>query len=253
MDVALDYVFTCYTIGDLDTEGFIYDQNCNLLFSDDDSGTGTNFHFSFDNTAVPYGSFVDYFVIAIKAYNNRDTGGYILVAEKNILYGAVPVTPYDDIHGDTFSTATEVELGSATDGALYPITDKDYFKIQVPSPGRLNITYSSTSVPSNFLDADIYDSSGTLHSSANLERSGTYYICISTPSWPETYGHGEYTLFVDFVGDGSNDDSDNNVDDDSDDGDDDSGDDDDTPVTPTSNASGGGGGGGSCFLRTLAF
>ena len=82
-------VFTCYTIGDLDTEGLVYNQYCdNLIITDDDSGSGLNFHISFDSRTV--NTFIDEFVIAVKAHNNRDTGGYILYVNRDTSSGAEP-------------------------------------------------------------------------------------------------------------------------------------------------------------------
>jgi parallel beta-helix repeat protein len=78
--------YTFYTSGSIDTYGYLYDENQTLLVSDDDSGGGMQFRFSYNITRSG-----DYY-LRIRGYSNDTLGDYTL----NYYYelGSLKITPH---------------------------------------------------------------------------------------------------------------------------------------------------------------
>lgn len=65
--------FTVYTTGSTDTYGYLYNSSGNVLASNDDSGTGSNF--KIEEFIFSTGTYY----IKVKGYSSSDTGSYTLV------------------------------------------------------------------------------------------------------------------------------------------------------------------------------
>jgi len=112
-----------------------------------------------------------------------------------------------DIHGNDFSTAANIGINSNTNAAIDAWNDSDYFKVSVPSKGRLEIK-------SSYLGgSDITDTKAWLYNSgrgqvafnrdgkvdenfliSEILNSGTYYIHVKG----ENFDSGAYRLNVKF-------------------------------------------------------
>ena len=114
----------------------------------------------------------------------------------------------DDDHGDSTSTATDVAVPGAAAGRIDPVSDQDYFRFRLSSPGTI-VAWSS-----GLLDTygALYDANGRRlaenDDSANslnfrIERpsaAGTYYVSVAS------FGRslvGAYTLHLSLKGSGS--------------------------------------------------
>ena len=169
---------TAYTTGSTDTYGFILDSSGSVLDDDDDGGEGWNFRVSASVSAGTY-------YILVEGW---DTGDYTLNVQ-------VQVQEADD----TLEGATEVSLGSSTDGSLSE-EDTDYFRVTMTGSGILTVS-TTGSVDT---EGAILDSSGTVlaRDSDSGEgwnfrvsvpvSAGTYYIAVE--GWGSDTG--DYTLDV---------------------------------------------------------
>ena len=77
--------YTIYTLGSLDTVGFLYDVNCNRLNYNDDGGSGLNFKM------VSWLTKSQTYYIKVKAYGNN-TGSYSVIATDTIFVESIAIT-----------------------------------------------------------------------------------------------------------------------------------------------------------------
>ena len=190
-----------YTTGDLDTRGWLYDSNGDLLEFDDNTTSGgviveTNFR-------IPWTLGPGVYYVSVRSADGVATGDYTLH------------TRAED-HGHSFDTATTLPLGSSAAGRIDPGFDRDVFKLDLSgTSGTTDVWIYTTG------DLDtrgwLYDSSGDLlvfnndsytvgrETSFSLRRNlprGVYYIFVR--SWLTADGDfatGDYTLHAEAVTD----------------------------------------------------
>ena len=124
-------VLTVYTTGGLNTTGVLQNSASDSLATDDDGGSGDNFHI--EHTVTPG----TYFVKVEGVGSN--TGDYTIHARVE----AVAVG-----RSHTRSGATRLPLGSSRLGRIATLDDVNYFKVQVREFGVLTI-YTTDDVFSN--------------------------------------------------------------------------------------------------------
>ena len=117
---------------------------------------------------------------------------------------AEDVSPASDDHGDTSDQATNVALGSSTQGHLESPGDIDYFRFEISGAGTLTVyttgdtdTYGNLWGNDQWLDWD--DDDGDYYNFL-IERtvsSGTYFIRVR--GYDEDSTTGQYTLVVRFT------------------------------------------------------
>ncbi len=112
---------TVYTTGNLDTYGHL------SVPSYDDSGDEKNFRISAD--IVHPGTYF----IGVGA-NLRATGSYVVWTH---FVGFPP-----DQHGNTRADATPIPVGGSVPGEIWEEDDDDFFRVEVPRPGRLRVIVS---------------------------------------------------------------------------------------------------------------
>ena len=194
-----------YTTGTLDTQGWLYDSNDDLLISNDDTTRGgeiveTNFRILWTLTPGVY-----YVSVRSADRKSTTTGDYNLYFQTRI-----------DDHGNSFPTATRLQLGSSVVGSIEdPGDDRDVFKLDLSGrSGTTDVWIYTTG------DLDtrgwLYDSNGDLlvfnnnsyiagrETSFGLRRNlprGVYYISVR--SWLTADGDydatGDYTLHTEAV------------------------------------------------------
>lgn len=113
--------------------------------------------------------------------------------------------PITDDHGNTIATASAIDLNSTVAGRIESAADLDFFRIQIPNPGRLTVfTTGSTDTFGELRDAaggliesndDATDRNFRL--SRNLQ-AGTYYLSVRHFLPAST---GDYALRVEFIPD----------------------------------------------------
>ena len=136
-----------FTTGPTDTVGTLTPPNGQRV-PDNNSGDGNNFSFLWDD--APAG---EYFV-AVRG-NDRATGPYAFHVAR---------PPHPDDHGDTESTATEIDVPSTTHGTINHADDVDYFRFRVTSAGkRLAVSTPNTST---------FVSGALVHESSQRWRDG---------------------------------------------------------------------------------
>ena len=179
-------VLTVYTTGGLNTTGALQNSASDSLATDDDGGSGDNFHI--EHTVTPG----TYFVKVEGVGSN--TGDYTIHARVE----AVAVG-----RSHTRSGATRLPLGSSRLGRIATLDDVNYFKVQVREFGVLTI-YTTDDVFSNRggTKGTLEDSSGshlTTRSGGNfriehLVTPGTYYVKVGgTP-----YYYFDYIIHASF-------------------------------------------------------
>ncbi len=130
------------TFGGIDTYGTLYDTDSRIVTeNDDDDDIGHNFLISRHVAAGVY-------YIEVRHYDLFGTGSYQLVSQ---------FTPGEggDDHGDTLATATVIEPDSTTAGRIDPEGDVDYFRIEVPTAGTLEVrTLGGIDTYGTLYDAD---------------------------------------------------------------------------------------------------
>ncbi|GFZ31506.1 hypothetical protein CSC2_20320 [Clostridium zeae] len=106
---------------------------------------------------------------------------------------SITVTTYDDDYGDTFDTATSLELGKIKSGSINYSSDYDYLTFNALSSGTSNIkVINGANVNLYLYDKNknvMTSGSGTI-SSATLVSGETYYLRISYS------GTGSYSLLI---------------------------------------------------------
>ena len=194
-----------YTTGTLDTQGWLYDSNDDLLISNDDTTRGgeiveTNFRIPW--TLTPGGYYVS---VRSADRTSTTTGDYTLYFQTRI-----------DDHGNSFSTATTLPLGSSVVGSIEdPGDDWDVFKLDLSGRSGTTDVWIYTT---GGLDTRgwLEDSNGDLlvfnndsyiagrETSFGIRRNlprGVYYISVQ--SWLTADGDydatGDYTLHAEAV------------------------------------------------------
>src|SRR4030042_7103909 len=186
-------VYVIYTRGTMDTSGFLYDSN--YAYITNDSGSGELNNFRIVRTLNP-----GTYYIEVSKYSNG-TGNYELHIE-----GPGAGTVSDD-HGFSCWSATPVNVGSITNGAIDIPGDKDYFKFTVNQAAVYVIYTRGTMDTSGFLYDSNYayitndSGSGELNNFRIVRtlNPGTYYIEVSKYS----NGTGNYELHIEGPGAGT--------------------------------------------------
>ncbi|MGB0644434.1 MAG: choice-of-anchor D domain-containing protein, partial [Akkermansiaceae bacterium] len=126
-------ILTAYTVGTTDTYGTVED------LEDDDEGPGTNFLLS---GPVPDAGT---YYLEVSGFETT-TGDYALVLH------FTPETNLDDhFNGPSDANVTVVQPTSMTSGSLEAASDADYFAVEVPSSGVLQITTTGSTDTFGFL------------------------------------------------------------------------------------------------------
>ena len=119
-----------WTTGDTDTRGRLFAGADETGFasdwahaSNDDGGAGGNFLFEELLGARVY-------FLEVRGYRGATTGVYTL---------HVAFTRRSDDHGDTRTDATSIALPSSTHGTSHAAYDADYFRLELPEPGTLEV------------------------------------------------------------------------------------------------------------------
>ena len=98
--------YTVYTIGSLDTYGYLYDSNSNQIDSDDDNGTGMNFKMVYHLTANQT------YYIRAKAYGNS-TGSFSIAVTDTVFVESVMIdASYVTLNKDETATLSATVLPS---------------------------------------------------------------------------------------------------------------------------------------------
>lgn len=185
--------YTVHTQGSLDTVGYLYDSYGNQIAYNDDGGNGLNFNFW---AQLEY---YETYYIRVKAYGSN-TGNF-----------DIRVSYFDDDHGNTMDSATEVigvyyhdksitgELHSQDDVDYYTFVPAENCVMEIYTEGDTN-TYGQLYCASGGLLASDTNgnSNGNFKITAHLEAMKRYYITVSHNS---STGYGEYTLRFKFVKD----------------------------------------------------
>ena len=176
------------TTGSTNTSGELTRKDGTLVDNDEDSGDGLNFRIVED---VPAGTYY------IRVSGDRGaTGAY----ELHLAFDAEDVEVGDD-HGDTAAAATNVAVPSSTAARLGVSDDIDYFRLEVPSRGRLTAeTHGDMDTVGRLEDASGHqvasDDDGGPEANFKIEADvteGTYLVRVSGRG-----ATGFYTLHVAF-------------------------------------------------------
>jgi len=187
VDVPESGTLTVYTTGNSDTYGYLKNSGCSQLVTNDDSGPAYNFQIS---RAVSRGTYY----VGVRHYSASRTGEYDLNVE---------FTPDDD-HGDNCSTGTPVNVATTTGGIIGTSRDYDYFRVDLPASGTLNVYTNGNSDTYGYLKNSACTQIGNNDDSGagyNFRISqdvsaGSYYVGVRHYSSNRT---GAYTLNVEFT------------------------------------------------------
>ncbi len=176
-----------FTTGNTDTFGILYNNACGAIAFDDDRGEGLNFRIS--GSIAP-----GIYFVSVRHFSSSGTGTYTLHVEFD--------SALDD-HGDSCATATALNLNSSTAGQVNAQGDQDFFRIQVPTNGRIRLfTSGSTDTFGDLRNSSCTSIASNDDSGAGrnflIEGSiaaGTYFISIRHFS---AFSTGAYTLHVEF-------------------------------------------------------
>ena len=149
-----------YTTGELDTQGWLYDSNGDLLTSDDDTTSGnevidTNFR-------IPRPLAPGVYYVLVWSADRVATGDYTLHAKA-------------DDHGHYFDTATTLLLGDSAAGRIDPGYDRDVFKLALSGTSGTTDVWIYTTGNLDTLGG-LYDSNGNLLTSDDDTTSGSEVI-----------------------------------------------------------------------------
>ena len=183
-----------YTAGSLDTQGWLYDSNGDLLEFDDNTTSGgviVETNFRIPGTLAP-----GVYYVAVYSADSTTTGDYTLHAKS-------------DDHGGFLDTATTLSLGSSVAGSIDPDFDRDVFKLDLSGASGTTDVWIYTA---GDLDTQgwLLGSSGDLlvfnqdsfidgrrtnfHLRRNLS-SGVYYLEVQSRDG----AIGDYTLYAEAV------------------------------------------------------
>ena len=185
--------YTIHTQGNLDTVGYLYDSYGHQIAYNDDGDNGLNFNI------LAQLDYYETYYIRVKAYGSN-TGNF-----------DIRVSYFDDDHGNTMDSATEVigvyyhdksitgELHSQDDVDYYTFVPAENCVMEIYTEGDTN-TYGQLYCASGGLLASDTNgnSNGNFKITAHLEAMKRYYITVSHNS---STGYGEYTLRFKFVKD----------------------------------------------------
>ena len=189
-----------YTTGTFDTRGWLYDRSGDLLASNDD--TTTPYGFVVDtNFRIPQTLAPRVYYVSVRSADGTTTGDYTLHAKA-------------DDHGNSFSTAMTLRLGSSAAGRIDPGYDRDVFKLDLSgASGTTDIWIYTT----GSLDTRgwLYDANDNLlafngnslirgrETNFSLRRNlpkGVYYISVrSLLTADGDFATGDYTLHTEAV------------------------------------------------------
>ena len=176
---------TAYTVGTTDTYGTVEE------LEDDDEGPGTNFLLS---GAVPDAGT---YYLEVSGFETT-TGDYALVLH------FTPETELDDhSNGPSDENVTVVQPTSTTSGSLEAASDADYFAVEIPSSGVLQVTTTGSTDTFGYLRrADSQDASsdddggaGTNFALSQSVTAGIYYVQVEGYNRTTT---GPYSLEMSF-------------------------------------------------------
>ena len=191
-----------YTTGDLDTRGWLYDSNINLIASNDDTTTSGGV-IAETNFRIPWTLAPGVYYVGVESADHTTTGEYTLHTQA-------------DDHGHFFSAATPLALGASVSGRIDPGFDRDVFKLDLSgTPGTTDVWIYTT----GGLDTVgwMYDAGDNLlvfnddsltegrEINLSLRRNlpgGVYYISVR--SWLTAdgdYATGDYTLHAEAITD----------------------------------------------------
>jgi len=185
--------YTVHTQGSLDTVGYLYDSYGNQIAYCDDHGSDLNFNFW---AQLDY---YETYYIRVKAYGSN-TGNF-----------DIRVSYFDDDHGNTMDSATEVVgvyyQDKSINGELHSQDDVDYYTfvparncvMEIYTEGDTNTYGQLYCASGGLLDSDNNSNgNGNFKITAHLEAMKRYYIAVSHNS---STGYGDYTLRFKFVKD----------------------------------------------------
>ncbi len=178
-------LLTAYTVGTTDTYGTVEE------LEDDDEGPSTNFLLS---GAVPDAGT---YYLEVSGFETT-TGDYALVLH------FTPETELDDhSNGPSDENVTVVQPTSTTSGSLEAASDADYFAVEIPSSGVLQVTTTGSTDTFGYLRrADSQDASsdddggaGTNFALSQSVTAGIYYVQVEGYNRTTT---GPYSLEMSF-------------------------------------------------------
>ena len=188
-----------YTTGELNTLGWLYDSNGDLLTSNDDTTSGSEVIDT--NFRIPWTLAPGVYYVFVQSADGMATGDYTLHAKA-------------DDHGRYFDTATTLLLGDSAAGRIDPGDDRDVFKLDLSGTSGTTDVWIYTTGELN-TQGWLYDSNVDLlvfnndsyivgrQYGFNLRRnlsSGVYYLSVR--SWAGAIG--DYTLHAEAVTDPGN-------------------------------------------------
>ncbi len=163
------------------TYKFFTFNNDTLIATHTSSSKSTNFSISLSSAN-------DYYV-EVSTTTPSDSGSY-----------SFRVTKQEDDHGDTFTTATPIELGVDVGGSLFSTgSDRDFFKIVVKDRAEIKVNVQSTIQTKTSL---YYDDGSTLIKVDTSDiilttiNPGTYYVVVEGDN---ATIKGDYSLKVDYT------------------------------------------------------
>ena len=187
------WIYTTTTTGDLDTLGGLYDISGDLITADDDTTVGdriVDLNFDILRTLAP-----GVYYVSVQSADGTTTGGYTLHAK------------IDD-HGNSFSTATALTLGSSIAGRIDPGNDRDVFMLDLSgASGNTHVSiYTTGSLDTQGWLYDSRDTSSSIASNDDATSDDKNFRIVWTLE-PEVYylsvrsfdrrttGGGDYTLY----------------------------------------------------------
>ncbi|MCB4763449.1 MAG: pre-peptidase C-terminal domain-containing protein, partial [Sulfurovum sp.] len=176
-----------YTTGSTDTIGAFYKKGANLIAFDDNGGTDRNFRIERNVTAGTT------YEVEVLHSDYTETGSYKLVSE----FTPTPRNPRDE--------AIPIDLNSITSGSIDRVGDEDWFKVVIPSAGRLVAETTGTTDTKGYLydasNSTPIGSSDTGGLGRNFKISewleaGTYYVAVRHSN--SLVPSGDYSLVTYF-------------------------------------------------------
>jgi len=125
--------YAFYSRGNLDVEGYLYNEFSSLIASNRDGGELDNFRI------VEILSPGTYYLEVSADFSGNDTGNYTIYLE------GPDAAPTTDDHGSSIWSASNVNLGIRVTGALQVAGDMDFFRFEVPQTARY-VFFSKDSV-----------------------------------------------------------------------------------------------------------
>jgi len=176
-----------FTTG-IDTYGELIDNDGKTLSSDGDDGR--NFHLFQSVDVLPYGK---YYYLLVRNLRPEIKGPYTLVAR----------LAANGEQGNSPDTATPIDYDSTTAGDIYPSGENDFFRLDIPMNGILELTTTgNTDTYGDLLSseprqiaADDDSGDGRNFRITQPVTAGTYYVRVRHV---ESDATGKYTLISSF-------------------------------------------------------